>query len=202
MKKSLKTIIALLLATTTAGCATFHAPTQINRLESLVVYNKRSKKIERPVQEFIRPEETIQALEEVEIINYTQDPQENKIRSILNYVQNLPTIKDEKEFWQYPHETLQRRGGDCDDKSILLTSMLIQSGIEAKVALIEKQASILEKPFYDHINHICVKVKHNNQEYFLETLNKKPVMIPVEKAKDYKVIGEFDKDNIREYKYK
>ena len=201
MKKSLKTIIALLLATTTAGCATVHAPTRINKLESLVAYNKRGQQEKRSVQDFIRPEQTIDALEEVEIINYTQDQQENKILSILNYVQKIPTVKDEEEFWQYPYETLQR-GGDCDDKSFLLTSMLTQAGIDAKVAIVEKQASILEKPFYDYINHICVKVKHNNQEYFLETLDKKPIMIPIEKAKDYKVIGEFDKKTIIEYKYK
>lgn len=48
------------------------------------------------------------------------------------------------EFWQFPFETLQSEVGDCEDGAILMSSLMIQSGIPAwrvKVAAGEVKSS-------------------------------------------------------------
>ncbi|GAB4309930.1 MAG: hypothetical protein Kow0069_09670 [Promethearchaeota archaeon] len=38
------------------------------------------------------------------------------------------------DFWQFPNETLARRGGDCEDLAFLLASLLLAEGLESRVA--------------------------------------------------------------------
>lgn len=49
--------------------------------------------------------------------------------------QNINYRRDIGEFWQTPSETLARQQGDCEDTSILLTSLLKARGLPAYVVL-------------------------------------------------------------------
>lgn len=50
---------------------------------------------------------------------------------IINWFSNLEYIKSKRRFdqWLFPEETLAQKGGDCEDLSFLLASLLIESGI-------------------------------------------------------------------------
>jgi len=48
---------------------------------------------------------------------------------------NIDYRRDIGEFFQFPSETLARGQGDCDDSSILLTSLIRAGGIPAYTAL-------------------------------------------------------------------
>ena len=55
--------------------------------------------------------------------------------ALYNWVcQNIDYRRDVGEFWQTPSETL-RGSGDCEDTSILLTSLIRAGGSPAHVAL-------------------------------------------------------------------
>jgi hypothetical protein len=38
---------------------------------------------------------------------------------------NIKYVPEAKDYWQLPHETLQRMQGDCEDGAILLASMFL-----------------------------------------------------------------------------
>ncbi|MBA7648104.1 hypothetical protein ES703_55884 [subsurface metagenome] len=62
---------------------------------------------------------------------YSPDPW-----SLYDFVcQNIDYRRDTGEFWQTPSETLARQQGDCEDTSILLTSLLKARGLPAHIAL-------------------------------------------------------------------
>ncbi|ESS71239.1 transglutaminase domain-containing protein [Methyloglobulus morosus KoM1] len=50
---------------------------------------------------------------------------------IFNWFSSLDYIKSKRRFdqWLFPEETLAQNGGDCEDLSFLLASLLIESGI-------------------------------------------------------------------------
>jgi Transglutaminase-like superfamily len=50
---------------------------------------------------------------------------------IFNWFSNLDYIKSKRRFdqWLFPEETLAQNGGDCEDLSFLLATLLIESGI-------------------------------------------------------------------------
>jgi len=55
---------------------------------------------------------------------------------LLDFVcRNISYRRDIGEFFQFPSETLARGQGDCDDSSILLTSLIRAGGIPAYTAL-------------------------------------------------------------------
>jgi hypothetical protein len=65
------------------------------------------------------------------------------------------------EAWQTPSETWQRKAGDCEDTSLLLTDILISEGFDARVALgWNAQGG-------DHA--WCVVRLENGEQYILET---------------------------------
>ena len=51
--------------------------------------------------------------------------------SIFNWFSNLSYLRSNREFdqWLFPEESIARNGGDCEDLSFLLASLLIDSGI-------------------------------------------------------------------------
>jgi len=71
-------------------------------------------------------------------------------------------------------QTLQRRFGDCKDKSVLLISLLKSLGIKARPALVNTQTTGLlteQPPMINAFNHVLVKVWHDNNIYWLDPTN-------------------------------
>lgn len=120
------------------------------------------------MQDFIRPEETM-----------PQGGAEN----ILRYTQNLRQIRDPDDHWQYPAETLQKKGGDCEDKAFLLLSMLIKAGIKEAQGV---------KGRYLGQGHMWVE--YNG--YILDPSRKNTRPIPIKKSIGYTPFFKFDEDNI------
>ncbi|GBR76634.1 hypothetical protein NO2_1155, partial [Candidatus Termititenax persephonae] len=53
---------------------------------------------------------------------------EDRLVKIYNYIiNNFSYVPDEKDDWNFVSETIYRRGGDCEDLSILLSSAMIAS---------------------------------------------------------------------------
>lgn len=68
-------------------------------------------------------------------------------------------------------ETLQRRYGDCKDKTVLLISLLRELNIEAYPALVNtdlKKELIKLLPSISSFDHVIVQVRHNNKSYWLD----------------------------------
>jgi hypothetical protein len=51
------------------------------------------------------------------------------------FVTDLNLLDDPTDFWQTSQETLNRGGGDCEDLSFLLASLLLSRGIDSVVAI-------------------------------------------------------------------
>jgi len=54
---------------------------------------------------------------------------DQKARACWRYIRTFSYMKDERDYWQLPAETLRLRSGDCEDLSFLLASLLLGSGI-------------------------------------------------------------------------
>lgn len=70
-----------------------------------------------------------------------------------------------------PGVTVQRRWGDCKDKSLLLVHLLRSLGIQAEPVLVssrslKNQAKLLPTPFV--FDHVIVHAQVNGQSYFLD----------------------------------
>ncbi len=75
-----------------------------------------------------------------------------------------------------PKEIMQRRSGDCKDKSNLLVALLTKLGVKARLALVNTDYGIKVKqmpisPF--HFNHMIVYVEFLGKEYFFDPTIKK-----------------------------
>ncbi len=66
------------------------------------------------------------------------------LHSILSFVQSLDYIPDDVwgEYPKFPIETLAEGGGDCEDKAILLTSMLVEAGFKATLLHISGHVAV------------------------------------------------------------
>lgn len=170
----MRIILVCLLNIVIVSCAGCSYPrVQTQKLDELTFDNKRLEGKTRAVQEFIRPEETEEVLTE---LSYGKD--RVAILEILNYTQQLKQRSDKKEFWQYPEETI-RKGGDCEDKTFLLLSMLIQAGIDGAQG----------------VKGRCLGSGHMWVEYngyILDTLKKQPKLIPINKSLGYIPYFKFD----------
>lgn len=109
------------------GCS--YPNIQTVKLEELTVDNKRLEGKSRHIREFIRPEETKDILEKLQLQNFHTDEEINFVLNALLFVQQLKRKNDKKDYWQYPKETINN-GGDCEDKTFLLLSLLIQAGVK------------------------------------------------------------------------
>lgn len=94
-----------------------------------------------------------------------------------NIIKNLSYVSDPRIKWdfvQYPSETLKLKGGDCDDLSVLFSSLLESIGIET--ALIDYRSR-------NDIRHVNVLVNtklspqqallitENDSKYFIRKMN-------------------------------
>lgn len=84
----------------------------------------------------------------------------------INYwvANNISYVSDPKghNYFAYAHETLQARGGDCDDFSILLASMYEAVGLDAAIASIDTDDDV--KP--DHMS--CLVYYPEDGDTFIE----------------------------------
>jgi len=100
--------------------------------------------------------------------------EEQMINLVVAFVQGIPYVEDklgtgQEEYPKYPIETLYEQGGDCEDKSILMASLLEKLGYGAVLLVLP--------------NHMAVGVKgssalpgtyityQNQRYYYLETTN-------------------------------
>lgn len=83
--------------------------------------------------------------------------------------------KDIGETPRYPLETFLAGGGDCEDTSILLASMLKAAPAKYAVELIYTDGNHPEKP--QETNHVVVHVRTGERDYYLET-TERDVMEP------------------------
>ncbi len=68
-------------------------------------------------------------------------------------------------------QTLQRRYGDCKDKTVLFISILKSLGIPARPALVSTSntAALADQPpSVDAFNHVMVKVWHNDEIFWID----------------------------------
>lgn len=119
------------------------------------------------MQDFIRPEETAP---------------KGTILDMLHYTQQLKQTRDSQDYWQYPKETIQK-GGDCEDKTFLLLSMLIQGGINGAQGV---------KGRYLGQGHMWVE----HDGYILDPSRRNTGLIPIEKSTGYVPHFKFDQGNI------
>jgi hypothetical protein len=90
-----------------------------------------------------------------------------KIKFIFNsFVKNLSYISDPRataEYVQFPRQTIELKGGDCDDLSVCFSSLLESVGIET--ALVDYQTDEIR-----HVN-VLVNTKLSPQQASLITEN-------------------------------
>lgn len=162
-----------------SGCSYPHY--QLQKLDNSEFKNKRCDKKIINIQEFIKPEETADFLKQIRWQNFSPDTEKNTVLNILHFTQKIKNTNDTMEFWQYPEETIQK-GGDCEDKTFLLLSMLIQAGINDISGV---------KGRYLGQGHMWVEYKGNILDPSLKTAK----LIPVGKSIGYMPFFKFDKNN-------
>lgn len=101
---------------------------------------------------------------------------EEQVAKVLEYVQNeiryLSVSMGENSHRPFPPaQVLERRYGDCKDKSLLAVSMLRALGIEASPVLVSTTthkglANVLPSPIV--FNHAIIHVALNGKEYYLD----------------------------------
>lgn len=101
---------------------------------------------------------------------------EEKVSKALQYVQNeiryfSIALGENSHRPAQPSVTMQRRFGDCKDKSLLLTSLLKQLGIKATPVLVStfrrnNVHSLLPSP--SAFDHAIVQVEVNGKQYYLD----------------------------------
>ncbi len=115
-------------------------------------------------------------LETVDDIRASNPDADRRIVESLKFVQSEVRYVG-IEFGQNSHQaspasvTLNRRYGDCKDKSVLLISLLRELGIEAFPALVNteaKQSLVDWLPKNNAFDHVIVAVHHNNKTYWLD----------------------------------
>lgn len=146
----------------------------MQKLDEPTFQNKRLCNETIDIKEFIRPGETQDVLAQLK-------PGENAIMDILKYTQHIKQINDKREFWQYPKETIEK-GGDCEDKTFLLLSMLIQARVSG--------AQGVKGRFFGQ-GHMWVEYNR----YILDP-SRKTGLIPIEKSTGYTPYFKFDQNNV------
>ena len=87
-------------------------------------------------------------------------------------------------------ETMNSRWGVCRDVSILLTSMLRESGIEAYPVLTNMGDPVLEKIAYDGFNHAIVAVKKGGTwQYIDPTAKNNNALLPGNEAEQHTLVA-------------
>ncbi len=87
-------------------------------------------------------------------------------------------------------ETLTSRWGVCRDVSILLTSMLRESGIEAYPVITNAGDPVLEKIAYDGFNHAIVAIKKNGGWVYVDpTAKNNNALLPGNEAEQHTLVA-------------
>jgi len=102
--------------------------------------------------------------------------EEEKILQAIRYVQNeiryfSVSFNESTHRPAAPGLTLQRRYGDCKDKSLLLVSLLKQLGVRADIVLVASKRyknMDAQPPSPGVFDHVIVKLAHNGKEYFVD----------------------------------
>ena len=124
------------------------------------------------------------AVKEVQDAQFTQRvaalqgaaSEEEKILQAIRYVQNeiryfSVSFDESTHRPAAPALTLQRRYGDCKDKSLLLVSLLRQLGVRADIVLAaaRRQKNLDAVPPTPGVfDHVIVKLVHDGKEYFVD----------------------------------
>jgi hypothetical protein len=107
-----------------SGCAS--QSVEFVSIDDYAVLGKRSVNSNDDVRGFIRPEETKELIDRLQIKDKGID---EKVQTIFKYVCEMKNVEEKSDFWQYPRETLQKGGGDCEDRVFLLLSALLEAGV-------------------------------------------------------------------------
>lgn len=128
-----------------------------------------------------------------------------KTRLLFNsFVQNIVYVSDPRssvEYVQFPKETIERKGGDCDDLSVSFSALLESIGV---------QTAFIDYKEPDGISHVSLLVNtgispgqaslitNNDKKYFIRTNSKKEdfIWIPIEVTSltDFKTAWEIGSD--------
>lgn len=103
--------------------------------------------------------------------------QDEKIQFAVEYVQNniyYTFNADEMNGHkpQHPSVTYQNKQGDCKAKSVLLKVILDYLKVDASIVLVNYAADFYLKYYLPSLlsfNHVIVKIKHQGEEYFIDT---------------------------------
>lgn len=107
----------------------------------------------------------------VKDLYYQIGDDEEFINEIWYMVAQLTTYSsDIEETPKYPHETLLSGGGDCEDTSILVASLLKAVPKNWDIELVYIDADNPENP--KTVNHVIVYVDTGSDKYFIETTSK------------------------------
>lgn len=125
-------------------------------------------------------EDAIQSSENIKSIaneiNKSNKSAEDQIAAALQYVQSEVRylgieIGENSHKPSSADETLEKRYGDCKDKTVLLISLLRELKVEAYPALVNtdlKQELIHSLPAINSFDHVIVQAIHNNKPYWLD----------------------------------
>ena len=65
-----------------------------------------------------------------DMIPYFLGTNDEKASQALDWcIKHLTYVADQGEYWQFAYETARKRTGDCEDGSILMANMMLNSGI-------------------------------------------------------------------------
>ncbi|MDI9385481.1 MAG: hypothetical protein QM518_14390 [Verrucomicrobiota bacterium] len=147
-----------------AGCATsLEDQGRWQSLDTLDVSGKTRDGAPVSVFTFSQPHAVEHILAKLEQ-DHPHADQEERILNILAYVQAIPIANDPDDLWLTPGETLIA-GGDCEDRSFLLSSLLGAAQIEHWVVV----GTFRDRP------HTWVAVQDPAGKLrYLETLDKNP----------------------------
>ncbi|MBN2546289.1 MAG: DUF3857 domain-containing transglutaminase family protein [Spirochaetes bacterium] len=98
---------------------------------------------------------------------------ENKITSIISYVQNDIKYLDTSysSIPSKPAEVIKKMSGDCKDKSFLLVTMLKRAGVEAYSVLVNTDYGKVLNTFHPTpsvFNHVITLIKYNKNYYWID----------------------------------
>ena len=92
------------------------------------------------------------------------------IHETWHIVSQLTTYSEDiGETPRYPLETFLAGGGDCEDTSILLASMIKAAPVPWRVELVYMDIEHPEAP--QDVNHVIVYIDTGEREYYIETTN-------------------------------
>ena len=159
-----------------------------------IVYKCRyvnDKAIPVDVRNFLTPHDGMLKNLTATIINRDNSDDEKAVKILEWVVKNIKYTSDKKEHWQFPFETIKLKTGDCDDMSILLSSLLVASGIHPlKVRLT-----------CGYVNNLKKEFGHCYPTYYDETKDRwvlldatfYPNYLTIQDRKDYKLENKYKK---------